>query len=353
MSGATVRDLGEFGLIDRVARLLVQVGVDPLRPPTEGEIEIGDDAALWQPTPGVSEVLTTDALVEGVHFRERTTSWYDLGWKALAQNISDIAAMAARPRRAFVTVGLRGETLVDDVVALYEGMAALARRDGVAIVGGDTVSSPFTLLSISVVGELGGPGLRRAAGLPGDLLAVTGALGGSAAGLALLEAGAALVEGAGERRWNLEEAALIGIHRRPLPRVAEGLTIAAAGVRCGMDLSDGLLGDAGKLAYASGLAARIEWERLPVSPALVARFPHEARGWALGGGEDFELLIAGPRATIERADTELAAAGLERLTVVGRLEAGRPGHVIVADASGEPMTPPRSSWDHFRSGRAD
>src|SRR5207245_532971 len=122
---------------------------------------IGDDAALWQPTPGRREVLTTDALIEDVHFRHRTTSWHDLGWKALAQNVSDIAAMGAVPTRAFVTLGVRPETKVADLEALYHGMASLERGlselgRGFEFAGGDTVSSPFTMLSITVVGELAG-----------------------------------------------------------------------------------------------------------------------------------------------------------------------------------------------------
>jgi len=179
----TVAQLGEFGLIDRLARILNASVRDPLRPESSGAIGIGDDAALWEPTPGYREVLTTDALIDGVHFRHTTTSWRDLGWKALAENVSDIAAMGATPTRAFVTLALRPDTLVSDLVQLYEGMAEHARAYHFEIAGGDTVSSPVTMLSITVVGELAGNGLRRGAGQPGDLLAVTGTLGGSAGGL--------------------------------------------------------------------------------------------------------------------------------------------------------------------------
>lgn len=187
--GPTVADLGEFGLIDRLARVLHGYAVDPLRPPPRGEVRIGDDAALWRPAPGANEVLTTDALVADVHFRTRTTSWLDLGWKALAQNVSDVAAMGAAPRRAFVTLGLCPDTPVSDLELLYTGMQELADRYGLAIVGGDTVSSPVFFISVSVVGELRGDGLRRGAGRPSDVLAVTGTLGGSRGGLEILEAG--------------------------------------------------------------------------------------------------------------------------------------------------------------------
>jgi thiamine-monophosphate kinase len=351
----TVRAIGEFGLIDRLARILNGAHVDPLRPETAGTIGIGDDAALWQPTPGMREVLTTDALVEDAHFRHGTTSWHDLGWKALAQNVSDIAAMGAVPTRAFITLGLRPDARVADLDALYEGMASLQQAMseldcGFVFAGGDTVSSPVTILSVTVVGELAGDGLRRAAGRPGDLLAVTGSLGGSAGGLAILESGDV-------PSGNLDVAALVGAHRRPRPRVVEGLTVAGAGVRCGMDLSDGLLGDSGKLAYASGLRAVLDLPTLPIPRALSRRLGEDpARMLALAGGEDFELLIAAPPDVMRRAEIALAekdsdhqfSGQIAPLTVVGRLEAGTPGQVTVLDQHGQPIQPPRSSWDHFR-----
>src|SRR5215204_4264089 len=147
----TVAQLGEFGLIDRLARLLNGSGRDPLQPEVTGAIGIGDDAALWEPTPGRREVLTTDALIEDVHFRHRTTSWRDLGWKALAENVSDIAAMGALPTRAFITLGLRPDARVADLEDLYGGMADLAATYGFSIVGGDTVSSGVTMLSVTVI----------------------------------------------------------------------------------------------------------------------------------------------------------------------------------------------------------
>lgn len=351
----TVRAIGEFGLIDRLARILNGAQSDPLRPQATGAIGIGDDAALWQPTPGRREVLTTDALIEDVHFRHGTTSWHDLGWKALAQNISDIAAMGAVPTRAFVTLGLRRDIRVADLEALYQGMAslqqALSELDcGFAFAGGDTVSAPVTMLSITVVGELAGDGLRRAAGRPGDLLAVTGVLGGSAGGLAILESGDV-------PSGNLDVVALVGAHRRPRPRVIEGLTVVEAGVRCGMDLSDGLLGDSGKLAYASGLSAVLNLSDLPLPRALSRRFgDDEARMMALAGGEDFELLIAAPPEVMRRAEIALAekdsdhqfSGQIAPLSIVGRLAAGPPGQVTVLDQHGQPIQPPKSSWDHFR-----
>ena len=345
---ATVESIGEFGLIDRLARIVTGPEGDPLRPAATGAIGIGDDAALWHPDPEANEVLTTDALVEGVHFRLATTSWRELGWKALAENISDIAAMGAVPTRAFVTLGVPGGTRVADLDELYHGMADLQAHlldDGgydPAIVGGDVVSSPVLFLSITLMGELHGLGLRRAAGRPGDLLAVTGALGGSAGGLALLEAASEVPDSPDART-------LIALHRGPEPRVSEGISLAEAGIYCGMDLSDGLLGDCGRLAYASGLAATIQADLLPLPPALVRQFPDEAVALALRGGEDYELLVAGPADRIEEASRLLAERQLMPLTVVGRLSEGPPGVVNVVDAQGQPIDVAGGSWDHFRT----
>jgi thiamine-monophosphate kinase len=339
----TVAQVGEFGLIDRLARILNTSGRDPLRPESSGQIGIGDDAALWEPRPGYREVLTTDALIEDVHFRHSTTTWRELGWKALAENVSDIAAMGARPTRAFITLGLRPDTRVADLEELYRGMADHAADYSFAIAGGDTVSAPVTMLSITVVGELRGDGLRRAAGRPGDVLAVTGTLGGSAGGLALLEADNAPDD-------DPEVVPLLALHRRPSPRVLEGLALAEIGIRCGMDLSDGLFGDAGKLAYASGLRAVLRPHMLPMAPALIDCFGDEAPSLALRGGEDYELLVAGEPETLAAATIALQARNLMPLTIVGFLETGPAGQVILLDEQNQPVAPPRGSWDHFRTG---
>ena len=346
---ATIESLGEFGLIDRLARIVGRSGIDPLRPNATGAVGIGDDAALWTPSRGVSEVLTTDALVEDVHFRLSTTSWRDLGWKALAENVSDIAAMGAEPRRAFVTLGLRRGTRVADLEEFYRGMGDLlselscAGRPAFVIEGGDTVSAPVTMISITVVGELRGEGLRRSSGQAGDLLAVTGDLGGSAGGLALLESGDAAAN-------NPDVADLVRYHRRPMPRIGEGVTLAAAGVRCGIDLSDGLLGDAGKLAYASGLAAVVEAQRIPVPPSLIRRFGAEAASiMALRGGEDYELLIAASPGFFAKPPPLLDEVGVALPRVVGQLVEGTPGQVTVLDERGQPMEVGGGSWDHFRA----
>ncbi len=347
-SQASVAELGEFGLIGRVA-------CRRPTPPSPGlvpglKVGIGDDAAVWAPTPGTWSVITTDALIEDVHFRLRTTSWYDLGWKSLAVNLSDVAAMGATPRYAVVSLGLSGRVPVAAIDEFCRGMADLAAQYDTAIVGGDTVEAPCTVISVAVVGETlpASPGeppplLRRSAGRVGDLVAVTGELGASAGGLRLLEAA-----GAPPAAAAAAADVLLAAHRRPIPRVAEAAVLLAHGVRCALDLSDGLLGDAQRLAEASGVGVVLEAARVPIAPALQALFPAEALELALGGGEDYELLCAGPPAVLDAAAAALAARGGPALTVVGRLvppPATGPG-VQVVDAQGAPL-PLRGGYAHF------
>ena len=332
-----VRELGEFGLIERLSR---RVSASPAaashssEPPVRVRVGIGDDAAVWDAA-GASEVLTTDTIVEGTHFTLATTGWNDLGWKALATNLSDVAAMGAAPGVAVVTLGLPPDTAVEDVDALYDGLVDAAATFGASVAGGDVVASPTLFITIALTGVLEREPMLRSAAQPGDLVAVTGALGASAAGLAVLQ-GATIAEGA-------DAEALRTAHRRPWPRVAEGAALAAAGVRSAMDITDGLVDDLGKLCTAAGRAARIEAACVPVHPAALAAFPADALAMALNGGEDYELLFAAPPRLMASLGSELACG----IHVVGEIFSGQPGEIVVIDATGQPVTPPRKGWDHF------
>ncbi len=351
-SRATVAKLGEFGLIGRLAGAFAS----PLSPSTAPGLKlgIGDDAAVWAPTLGTWSVITTDALIEGVHFRLSTTSWYDLGWKSLAVNLSDVAAMGAHPRYAVVCLGVPGSVAVCDMDAFGQGLADAGGRYSTALVGGDTVAAACVTIAVTVVGETrpaaGGadpPLLRRGAGQVGDSVAVTGALGAAAGGLRLLEA-----HTAGEQHFvqGAVREALCAAHRRPTPRVAEAAILVDAGVRCAMDLSDGLLGDARHVAEASHVGVVLEAARVPVAPELIAAFPADALALALGGGEDYELLCTGPAAALAEAARVLAGRGGPALTVVGRLVSApvRGPRVLVLDATGAPLAVD-GGFVHFRA----
>ncbi len=335
-----VSELGEFGLIALLCR---EFGID--YPPAAGAasrpgvlVDIGDDALVTSPLP-VPQIWTTDTLVEGVHFMPARTAWRDTGWKALAVNVSDIAAMGGSPGFALVSLCLPGDFCVEDALEFYRGLRDCCESFGVKLGGGDIVRAPAFVATIALSGatSLGADGspliLTRSAARPGDAVAVTGTLGDSAAGLRLLESHAARVEAT---------AALFAAHERPVPRVAAGRRAVAAGIRCGMDISDGLVQDAGHVARASTVSLEIEARSIPLSPQLRSAFPDEAVDLALTGGEDYQLLLCGPRDTIER----LIVEGLD-LTIIGRVSGDAAG-VRVTDAAGVERAYPAGGWDHFR-----
>jgi thiamine-monophosphate kinase len=281
---------------------------------------IGDDAAVVEPTPGRVLVATTDLLLEDVHFRRRWAEPADIGWKALAVNVSDVAAMGGTPRWALVALACAAGTRADEIEAFYEGALALCDAHGVAIVGGDTSASPGGwLVNVTLLGEAVAPVLRSTA-RPGDVVAVTGTLGRAAAGLAVLEREAAPAGVPAALLADVTAAQL-----RPRPRVAEAQWLAAAGgVTAMMDVSDGLATDLPRLVAESVCGAVVHVDRLPVAPstaAVAAALGHDARGLATGGGEDYELLLTCERAAFERLDAGLRAATGVGLTAIGEITA--------------------------------
>jgi thiamine-monophosphate kinase len=331
-----VSELGEFALIERLARALGGRADGRLA------VGIGDDAAVWR-TEGGALIATTDTMVSGVHFLPERTPWRDLGWKALAVNVSDVAAMGGTPELAVVTLGLPTETDVARVEALYDGLAEAAGTFGAAIAGGDIVRAPAFFVSVALVGraEVDAAGeplvLRRDAARAGDVIAVTGSLGGSGGGLLALRDG------------GLDEAAarpLIERHLRPQPRLRAGRTALAAGVHCAIDVSDGLLQDLGHVCRARGLGAVVRSDALPIDPALAkAGFAaDEALRLAASGGEDYELVLVGARERIDAAARESDVP----LTVIGEMIEGERHEATLLDASGSEIALPSAGWDHLR-----
>lgn len=283
MTVETVGDVGEFGLIDRLLASLpneVRQSADSV--PTGA----GDDAAVLAPPADGLQIVTTDTLVEGIHFRFDWTDWESLGHKSLAVNLSDIAAMGGIPTTAFVTLGLRGDEQASDLETMYRGMGALARRHGVVIAGGDIVRVPTSrLVSITALGVAADAGvLLRSGARPGDIIGITGAIGASAAGLEILKH---------PERYACRATApqLVDAHLRPDPRIRAGQLLAELGATSAMDLSDGLAGDLPKILVASGVCAEIRIDSLPVISAVRALFADTWQQLALHGGEDYELLF--------------------------------------------------------------
>lgn len=313
-------------------------------------VGIGDDCAVLEPSPGGALLATTDLLLEDVHFRRRYASPDDIGWKALAVNLSDVAAMGGRPRWALVALAVPETVVAADVEAFFAGALALAAEHGVAIVGGDTSASPGGwIVNVTVLGEAVHAPLLRSTARPGDVVAVTGALGRAAAGLALLERGEAPAGLTAAARADAAAA-----HLRPRPRVAEGRWLAAAGgVTAMIDLSDGLATDLGHIAEESSIGARVGLDRVPVDAGTRAVAPAlgcDALAWATGGGEDYELLLTcEPGAFARLADGLLAATGT-RLTAIGEMVPAADG-VRYTDAGGREVAV-GPGFEHFVTGRA-
>lgn len=329
--GPTLAQVGERVLLER----LVAISQEAC---PSGPVS-GDDAAVWSPPAGRDLAVSVDAVVEDVDFRR---SWIDphrLGRRAFAVAVSDIAAMGAEPVNCVATLCARGSEQVEDVLAIQRGLCQAAAAAGCPVVGGDVsaIGGPL-VIDVCVTGSLpAGRALRRSDGRPGDLLLVTGILGRSAAGLQLLVDGDSPTSDA-ERGW-------IGAHLEPVIRLREGARLLHVGVQCAGDVSDGILADASRTAAASGCAAEIWVDSVPVDEQLRHRFSHRWLELAVGGGEDFELLaaIAEPQldALLRDWPDELAP-----LTVIGRLTDGS-GLRLLDRPGGSQRTPPASLAEHF------
>jgi len=310
---------------------------------------IGDDCAVLAVEPGELLLATTDLLVEDVHFRRRYADPADIGWKSLAVNLSDVASMGGRPRWALVALACPESTDREEIRAFYIAALGLADEHGVAIVGGDTsLSRSGWTVNVSLLGTATRPILRSTASV-GDVVVVTGSLGRSRAGLALLEGQEPLPRVEASAR-----AEAIAAHLRPRPRVKEGQWLGAtARVTSMIDLSDGLATDLGHVVRESGVGARVHLDRIPVADStgtIAAALGEDARIWATSGGEDYELLLTCPPAAVPGLADGLRRATGTTLTPVGEIVSGSPG-VQFVDARGEPVevTP---GFEHFVTGRS-
>ena len=317
----TVGDLGEFGLIDRFRS---RIGT-----PDKGEVWSGDDAAIVSPPAG--EILfTTDVLVEGIDFDLGYASGGDVGWKTMASNVSDVAAMGGRPAKAVATLCVGRDITVALIDDLLDGILEACERWRVGLVGGDVSEAERLSLGIALLGSAERPVLRSGA-MAGDLLCVTGALGGAAGGLLALRNGIA-AEGLKRRQL------------RPVARVEEGVAAARAGATAMIDISDGLAADLGHLVAASGVGCDVDTDSIPVDPALaeVAELidPLEA---ALAGGEDLELLFTIPESSYSAAESAVKGIG----TQLSRIGTITDGEARIGDSSIDRWK--EEGWQHLRN----
>ena len=323
----TVAELGEFGLIAAI-RALLPAGRAQI-------VGIGDDAAVIR-APDRRVVATTDLLVEGRHFRREWSGAFDIGAKAAAENLADIAAMGAVPTALLVGLAAPGDLAVAWAEDLTRGLADECARAGASVAGGDVSSADAIMLAVTALGDLAGrEPVTRGGALAGDRLAVAGRLGRSAAGLALLEAG---MTPAPEPGGAAELAGLVASHRRPRPPYDAGPEAADLGATSMIDISDGLVADLRHVAEASGVLIDIDTGRLPGDPALrsaAAVLDADWLSWMLSGGEDHALAATFPPGT-----------GLPaRWTLIGEV---RPGHGVTVDSGPADGS---GGWTHFNGPR--
>ena len=307
-------------------------------------VPIGDDAAVVEGTRH-QQILTTDLLIEGVHFELETISAHDLGYKAVVVNVSDVAAMGGSPRYGLASLGVPESIEAPWVVELYAGMREAADEHAMALVGGDTSRADRVVVSVTVTGEISeGRAVGRAGARPGDRLVVTGRLGAAAGGLRLAKAEPDSVMDVLGTDWARE---LVRALERPVARVGEAQALAASGATAMMDLSDGLSLDLHRLCRESGVGAVVRATDLPVAPEveqLAARLGGDPRVPALHGGEDYELLAALPADAVAGAREALMERFGTELTEIGEIAEGD-GVLLETEAGRQPLEP--RGWDHF------
>jgi len=338
ISAVKVSELGEFGLINLIRGSIARYKNSRQASWQKVLVGIGDDAAAWQSDDHV-QLATTDTLVQDIHFDLNVIHWEELGWKALAVNLSDIAAMGGIPKYALLSLALPGELEVKDIAKFADAMVHLARKFGVTVIGGNIATAPNVVITITVIGCSGGKAmLKRSTACSGEQIAVTGYLGLSAAGLEMLK---------GKLISDPEKIKILRqAHFKPIPKVREGRILVKQGVRTAIDISDGLVADLDHICESSRVNARVKIEQIPVHPVVAANFLNYQE-LAICGGEDYELLFTADEDTVTRTKQALNCP----VTVIGDItEEKLPTRVAVIDSKGNLISYKRGGWEHFKNG---
>ncbi len=333
---ATIGSIGEFGFIEKIRQSLKTKDKSILS-------GIGDDAAIFKPTPGNELVFTTDMLVEGRHFDWKYMTPWQLGAKTMAVNISDCAAMGAKPTVAVVSLGIPKNYPVANLETFYDGMKSMGESFGAHIVGGDTVGSDQFVVNVALIGEVeAGKALRRSGAKVGDALFVTGTLGDSAAGLYALK----------HPSENNPDAAamLVKRHLAPTPRFTVGRVLSTKRLAsAAIDISDGLSSEVHHLCDESKVGAEIHEEALPLSPSLITYCGTHGLNpldLVLGGGEDYELLFSVPLTHISQVVQKVPGETGTPLKAIGRLVPAAKGVTLIT-RKGERVPLKTKGFDHF------
>lgn len=301
---------------------------------------IGDDAALFRATPKMEQIICMDTMVEGVHFNSHTMDPFQIGYKALAVNISDIAAMGGVPTYYLVSIAIPKDWKEADLLSIYEGMAMLADKYAMDLIGGDTVSIADTLvITVTVLGEVEeGKHFLRSHAKPGDIVFVSGSVGDSAAGLNLL------LHNSKDHSFSELEKTLIRKHQYPSPRVEIGRLLSSFERVSLNDISDGLASEANEIAKASGVTLRIDDDKIPFSEAILTQSKDRALEFALYGGEDFELV-----GTMAPSDWDILEKKAKEhgyvLSKIGTVSDGGPA--VFLNSDGELQKLEMKGYNHF------
>ncbi len=330
----TMKGMGEFDFIERIQKRFPSSEKIP--------VGIGDDAAALSFSPNNLTLLTTDSLIEKTHFDRAYCTFFQVGYKAVSVNLSDIAAMGGRPRYFLISLGLPPDIQINDLDALYRGIARASREAGIHLVGGNTtVTQGNFFISITLAGEVAPKRLvRRSGASEGDRLYVTGTLGDAAAGLALLRSG--------DDPYSFSR--LVHRQQSPMARVNEGLLLADQEIASAMiDISDGLTADLGHMMKQSHVGATLELAQIPISPALkryALKAGVDALDFALYGGEDYELLFSVPEKRLHKLERLIGEDVIQAIQI-GRLISTRKG-LVGRDDKGKLNKISPKGYDHLR-----
>lgn len=307
------------------------------------EIGIGDDAALFHFSSG-EVILSIDSFFEGVHFELSTHTPRDIGWKAVAASLSDIAAMGGEPLCAMIALSFPSSPDAEFVRSIFSGAIECLESFNSSLVGGDITEGKTLGLTVSVVGTPTPAGVvRRSGSMKGDVIGVTGTIGDSAAGLKILKSG--------KDTLRLNYPRLVESHLRPKPKFAEGVILARMGATAMEDISDGLASDMKNICIESGLGCEIDQNSIPLSEEAISfarTIKEDPYRWALVGGEDYELLFTCSFGDFKEVEREFGQIG-KRVTCIGRMVEGKERKLITSDGVEELG----EGYEHFVNGRKD